>query len=83
LSLLLLAFVIQLSLSSIILLLPMLLLLLDAPSSRLASPRPLSSNLRKTFPLLAEFLVYFLVLTLASTLVSGGWGWLEKTWGAG
>lgn len=81
-SLLALAFLVQFSLSSILLLVPLLLLLISDPVSRLASPRPFPAPLRKVLPALAEFLSYFAVLTLASTLVSGGWTWIPKTWGA-
>jgi phosphatidylinositol glycan class U len=36
----------------------------------------------KIIPLMAEFLAYTAVLSLASTLISGGWAWVPQTWGA-
>jgi phosphatidylinositol glycan class U len=75
------AFLLQLSLSSILLLAPLLLLLVSDPVSHLASPRPFSSHLRKTAPLLGEFIAYSTVLVFASTLVSGSWAWVPQTWG--
>ncbi|KZP34406.1 PIG-U-domain-containing protein [Athelia psychrophila] len=82
-SLLALAFLVHLSLSSVLIIIPLLLLIIGEPISRLASPAPISSNLRKTLPLFLEFTTYFGVLTLASTLVSGGWAWIPQTWGVG
>ncbi|KAJ7486042.1 GPI transamidase subunit PIG-U [Mycena galericulata] len=76
------AVLLQLSLSSILLLAPLILLVISSPVSQLASPRSFSSNGKKILPLLAEFLAYTAVLTLASTLVSGGWAWVPQTWGA-
>jgi len=62
---------------------PLLMLLVGEPVSCLASPAPISSNLRKTIPMLFEFLAYLAVLVLASTLVSGSWAWIRNTWGLG
>ncbi|KAJ7781767.1 GPI transamidase subunit PIG-U [Mycena maculata] len=76
------ALLLQLSLSSVLLLAPSILLLASSPVSQLASPRPFVGNGKKILPLLAEFLVYTTVLTLASTLVSSGWAWIPQTWGA-
>ncbi|KAJ7095734.1 GPI transamidase subunit PIG-U [Mycena belliarum] len=76
------AFLLQLSLSSIMLLAPLILLLASSPVSQLASPRAFSGNGKKIWPLVAEFLVYTAVLTLTSTLISGGWAWVPQTWGA-
>ncbi|KAJ7245033.1 GPI transamidase subunit PIG-U [Mycena haematopus] len=76
------ALLLQLSLSSILLLAPLILLLASSPVSQLASPRPFSGNGKKITPLVTEFLVYTVVLTLVSTLVSGGWAWVPQTWGA-
>jgi len=76
------ALLLHLSLSSILLLAPLILLLASSPVSQLASPRAFSGNGKKIIPLLAEFLAYTVVLTLASTLVSGGWAWVPQTWGA-
>ncbi|KAJ6621856.1 GPI transamidase subunit PIG-U [Mycena sp. CBHHK59/15] len=76
------ALLLQLSLSSVLLLAPLILLLASSPVSQLASPRPFSGDAKKIAPLLGEFLAYTVVLTLASTLVSGGWAWIPQTWGA-
>jgi len=82
-ALLTLAFLIQLSLPSLLIVVPLLLLLVGQPVSRLASPAPISSNLRKTIPMFFEFVAYSIMLMLTSTLVSGGWAWIPKTWGVG
>ncbi|KAJ7928061.1 GPI transamidase subunit PIG-U [Mycena leptocephala] len=76
------ALLLQLSLSSIILSAPLILLIASSPVSQLASPRPFSGNGKKIISLLIEFLMYTAVLTLASTMVSGGWAWVPQTWGA-
>ncbi|KAF7365048.1 Phosphatidylinositol glycan anchor biosynthesis class U protein [Mycena venus] len=76
------ALLLHLSLSSILLLAPLVLLLASSPVSQLASPRSFSGNSQKIKPLLAEFLAYTAILTVASTLVSGGWAWVPQTWGA-
>ncbi|RDX49926.1 PIG-U-domain-containing protein [Lentinus brumalis] len=81
-SLLTLACLVHLSLPSVLLLLPTLLLLITRPVSRLALPRPFGADLKRTLPLLAEFVGYGVLLTAASTLVCGNWNWAEKTWGA-
>ncbi|KAI0714022.1 PIG-U-domain-containing protein [Cerioporus squamosus] len=81
-SLLTLACLVHLSLPSILLLLPLLLLLITRPVSRLAIPRPFDADLKRALPLLAEFVGYGVLLTAASTLVCGNWNWVEKTWGA-
>ncbi|EGO00346.1 hypothetical protein SERLA73DRAFT_52780 [Serpula lacrymans var. lacrymans S7.3] len=81
LSLLTLAFVIQLSLSSILLLVPIFMLLLSGPVSHLASPHPFSFSAKRVLPLLIEFITYSIVLMIASTTVSGSWAWIPKTWG--
>jgi len=62
--------------------LPLFLLLISNPFSHLASPRPISANLRNLIPLSVEFLVYTLILTLISTVVAGSWAWIPQTWGA-
>ncbi|ETW81074.1 hypothetical protein HETIRDRAFT_434894 [Heterobasidion irregulare TC 32-1] len=82
-SLLTLALLSHLSLPSILLLPPTVLLLLSDPTSHLASPKPFAQKLRKAIPLTTEFLAYFSVLIFASTLPSAGWGWVRNTWGAG
>ncbi|KII92631.1 hypothetical protein PLICRDRAFT_89199 [Plicaturopsis crispa FD-325 SS-3] len=79
-----LAFLVQLSLSSVVLIAPILLLLVCDPISHLAAPRALPVGvLRKTVPHLAEFVAYSVALTLLSTLVTGSWNWMPKTWGVG
>ncbi|KAF8070785.1 GPI transamidase subunit PIG-U [Lyophyllum atratum] len=84
-SLLSLACLVHLSVSSILILTPLLLLLLIGPVSNLASPKALrtfGANFRLLVPYLGEFVLYFSVFTLASTVVSGGWAWIPQTWGA-
>lgn len=81
-SLLALAFLVQLSLSSVLLILPIILLLMTNPTSQLASPRPFSGKWTQSLGLVVELIVYSTVLTLASTLVSGGFLWVSQTWGA-
>ncbi|KAF8160705.1 GPI transamidase subunit PIG-U [Crassisporium funariophilum] len=77
-----LSFLLHLSLSYIVMLLPLLLLLISDPFSHLASPRPTSAYLRKLTPLVGEFALYTVTLTLISTLVAGSWEWIPQTWGA-
>lgn len=72
---------VQLSLSSILLLTPIILLLLSNPFPHLATPRGFSGNLRSAVPLVGQFLVYFLVLTAAAASTAGGWTWVSQTWG--
>ncbi|KAI0352652.1 PIG-U-domain-containing protein [Trametes cingulata] len=81
-SLLSLATLLQLSLPSILLLAPVLLLNITRPVSRLALPQPMDAPLKRVIPLIVEFLGYSALLTFASTLVCGNWSWVEKTWGA-
>ncbi|GLB37782.1 putative cell division cycle protein 91 [Lyophyllum shimeji] len=84
-SLLSLAFLVHLSLSSILILTPLLLLLLIDPVSRLASPkslRTLGVDFRLLLPNLGVFLLCFCTFAVAATLVSGGWAWIPQTWGA-
>ncbi|KAJ3553452.1 hypothetical protein NP233_g12640 [Leucocoprinus birnbaumii] len=72
----------HIDLSTLTLLLPILLLLISDPQSHLASPRPLTSNLRRTLPLFGEFVLYTAVLSVASTVIVGGIQWIPQTWGA-
>lgn len=86
-SLLLLAILTHFSLTSILYVLPILLLLISSPLSNLASPRHFHLNTRETakqiFPLASEYFAYLVTLAVASTVLSGGkWGWVGKTWGA-
>ncbi|KAJ7288155.1 GPI transamidase subunit PIG-U [Mycena rebaudengoi] len=76
------ALLLQLSLSSILLLAPLVLLLASSPVSQLASPRAFSGDAKKMALFVGEFVAYTAVLTLASTLISGGWAWIPQTWGA-
>ncbi|KAF9264088.1 PIG-U-domain-containing protein [Marasmius fiardii PR-910] len=74
------SFLLHMSLSSMVFLAPLLLLLLSEPHSHLASPRAFSGNLKRLPSLMIEFLLYFLCLTIASCLVSGGMTWVSQTW---
>ncbi|KAF8971101.1 GPI transamidase subunit PIG-U [Flammula alnicola] len=77
-----LSFLVHLSLSPIVVLLPLLLLLINDPFSHLASPKAMAANVKSIIPLFAEFAIYFGALTLVSTLVCGSWAWIPQTWGA-
>ncbi len=77
-----LAFLGHLSLSSIVIVLPVLLLLIGNPVSSLASPKAIQSDLKRLVALFAEYGIYFGSLTLASTLICGNWAWVSQTWGA-
>jgi len=77
-----LSFLLHLSLSSIVMLPPVLLLLITNPHSHLASPKPTSANFRNLVSPLGEFILYTVLLTLVSTLVAGSWSWIPQTWGA-
>lgn len=76
------SFLLQLSLSPVLLIAPLLLLLTSDPHSHLASPRPYGANLRKSIPLILELVLYSVLLTVASTVVAGSWAWIPQTWGA-
>lgn len=76
-----LALLLQMSLSSLLLMAPTLLLLLTSPTSQLASPRPFQSEIRKLVPLVAELAAYTASLTLTSAVVAGGCTWMPQTWG--
>ncbi len=77
-----LALLVHLSLSSIVMLLPILLLLITNPQSRLASPRAIEADPWKLLPPIGEFSLYFIILSLISTLIAGNWAWIPQTWGA-
>ncbi|OSX59720.1 hypothetical protein POSPLADRAFT_1149654 [Postia placenta MAD-698-R-SB12] len=79
-SVLTLALLTQLSMPLVLLLLPILLLIVTSPVSCLASPRPFLADIRKTLPLLAEFIAYSVVLSLAATLVCGNRLWVTQSW---
>lgn len=77
-----LAFLTHLSLPSILMVIPVLLLLLAGPASRLASPRLFAGDVRKSISLFAEFAGYFASLSIAAVMICGNWGWVQQTWGA-
>jgi phosphatidylinositol glycan class U len=81
-ALFLLSVLLHIDLSTLILLLPILLLLTNDPHSHLASPRALTSNLRSTLPLIGECFFYTVVCSVASTVIAGGTHWIPQTWGA-
>ncbi|CAL1712897.1 unnamed protein product [Somion occarium] len=81
-SLLALALLVQLSLPSAIFIVPMILLLLSDPVSRLASPREFNTYLSSILAKLGTFLGFSFALTSLSVLVCGNWTWVEQTWGA-
>ncbi|CAK5284136.1 unnamed protein product [Mycena citricolor] len=76
------AFLLQLSLSSVVVLAPIIFLAVGSPVSQLASPRPCSWDWKKVSGLLVEFLAYSAALTFTATLVAGNFGWVAQTWGA-
>ncbi|KIY48045.1 PIG-U-domain-containing protein [Fistulina hepatica ATCC 64428] len=75
------AILLQLSLPSVILVAPLLMLIATDPVSRLASPRSFGGNLRTLSALLAEFVVYTVALTAISSIAAGDFGWVPQTWG--
>ncbi|KAG1772560.1 PIG-U-domain-containing protein [Suillus placidus] len=77
------AFAVHLTPSSILLLLPILMVLLSSPVSHLASPRPFHGNLKRIPFLFGEFTLYWLVLVGAACIIAGGsWNWVRASWGA-
>ncbi|KAG2148725.1 PIG-U-domain-containing protein [Suillus bovinus] len=77
------AFAVHLTPSSILLLLPILMVLVSSPVSRLASPRPFHGNLKRIPFLFGEFTIYWLVLVGAACIITGGsWNWVRASWGA-
>ncbi|EJF61100.1 PIG-U-domain-containing protein [Dichomitus squalens] len=76
------AILIHISLPSLLLLVPILLLSISRPVSSLTVPHPFAGDPKGALPLLGEFLGYTALLSFASTLVCGNWSWIEKTWGA-
>jgi len=81
-SLFLLSFLLHIDLSSFVLLLPISLLLISDPHSRLASPRPLTASFRHALPLFGQFILYTSILSITSTIIVGGTRWVPQTWGA-
>ncbi|TFK53497.1 PIG-U-domain-containing protein [Heliocybe sulcata] len=77
----------HLSLHSVLLLPPFILLLLSSPHSHLVNPkffiayRNPKASLGTALSYIGEFLVYAAIMSLCCTTVAGGWGWVEKTWG--
>ncbi|TFK74295.1 PIG-U-domain-containing protein [Pluteus cervinus] len=80
-ALLTLALLVHLSLSTVVLIVPVILLLLSTPKSQLASPHANPVDFRKGLHLLGEYLVYFFILIFTSTLIAGNWNWVSQTWG--
>ncbi|KAG1861568.1 PIG-U-domain-containing protein [Suillus subalutaceus] len=77
------AFAVHLTPSSILLLLPILMVLLSSPVSHLASPRPFHGSLKRIPFLFGEFTLYWLVLVGAACTIAGGsWNWVRASWGA-
>ncbi|KAL1695025.1 GPI transamidase subunit PIG-U [Schizophyllum commune] len=76
-----LAILLQLSLSSILIIAPTLLLLITSPTSRLASSQAYKPDVRRLLPFVAELTAYTAFLTVTSALVAGGWSWVPQTWG--
>jgi phosphatidylinositol glycan class U len=77
------AFAVHLTPSSILLLLPILMVLVSSPVSHLASPRPFHGSLKRVLFLFGEYILYWLVLVGASCIIAGGsWNWVRASWGA-
>jgi len=55
---------------------------MTSPQSRLASPRAIEADPWKLLPPIGEFSLYFIILSLISTLIAGNWAWIPQTWGA-
>ncbi|KAK7681583.1 hypothetical protein QCA50_015316 [Cerrena zonata] len=81
-SLLALAFLVQLSLPALVFVIPISLLLLTEPVSKLVSPSIPNISLNSVLAKLAKFGSYTVILTLLSTLACGNWAWVEQTWGS-
>ncbi|KAF9050058.1 cell division cycle protein 91 [Panaeolus papilionaceus] len=81
-SLFLLALSMHLSLNSVVILLPVVLLLIGDPHSHLASPQPTPATFKRIGAILAQFLFYATTLAAISTLVVNNFSWVPQTWGA-
>ncbi|KAI6131496.1 PIG-U-domain-containing protein [Pisolithus croceorrhizus] len=82
-ALLALALSVHLSLSTLLLLVPVLMLLVTSPTSRLASPRQFGGSYWMVFKYASEFVVYWSVLVCAASIMAGGvWNWMHESWGA-
>ena len=75
-----LAALVHVSLSSILLVLPVILLLLGQPKSSLANPKQISIDFKKGRTISLELLAHLSALTLTSTVISGGFQWMWQTW---
>ncbi|KAG0701281.1 GPI transamidase subunit PIG-U [Suillus ampliporus] len=77
------AFTVHLAPSFILLLLPILMLLVASPASRLASSRPFHGSLKRIPFFFGKFILYWLVLVgAACTMTGGSWSWVMGSWGA-
>ncbi|KAF5391023.1 hypothetical protein D9757_003933 [Collybiopsis confluens] len=87
-SLLLLALRTHLSPDSIILVPPVMMLILSSNGhwSHLASPNKFAfrkpNGIQQTGQIIGEWLLYWLSLTMISSLIAGGTSWMGQTWGA-
>ncbi|KAI9460305.1 PIG-U-domain-containing protein [Boletus coccyginus] len=82
-ALLALVFLTHLSISTSLLLLPVLMLLVTSPVSQLASPQEFRGDLRTTLKYARQFVIYWLVLFGASSvMIRGDWGWVCEMWRA-
>ncbi|KAL5485337.1 hypothetical protein ACEPAI_7979 [Sanghuangporus weigelae] len=77
------AFLTHLSLNSLLLAPPLILLLLGSPSPSLASPHHIIIDRCRAIKYAAEYIFYVTVLALASCIGSGGTDWILRTWGTG
>jgi len=73
----------HLSLPTLLLLPPILLILSSDPHPHLASPKHFSGSVRNMIYFALEYSGYFVGLVIASTIAAGGVGWISSTWGAG
>jgi len=76
------AVLVQISLSYLVILLPVAMILIVGPYSRLASPYQPNLPRLALLSLLGEFLGYHTLLTALSGFASGNWSWMSQTWGA-
>lgn len=73
----------HLSLSTILFLVPVLMLLITSPVSQLASPRLFVGSYQSAVKYASEFLAYWLILVGAASIMAGGvWDWIRESWGA-
>ena len=82
-ALLALAFSTHISISTFLLVPPVLMLLVTSPVSQLASPHEFRGDFRTGFKYAVQFATYWLILFGAALLMTGGqWGWVRESWGA-